>query len=148
MLATKSARSPGVLPGWCAGATDAVVGPLYSPGRFLFLSSAVAGVGTAVLLSWVWRRHLDVGECIRDLAYAEWPLFVSREAPGVAKFLPRITQAVAWCDPCSPAPFVIVAGPDPPIAGTDPRGVFSLPSTWTTAATGATLRGIPGSPIA
>ena len=129
MLSTKSARSTGVLPGWRAGATDAVVGPLYSPGTFLFLSSAVAGVGAAVLLSWVSRRHLGVGECIRDLAYAELTLFVSREATGVAKSLPRITQAGAWCDPCSPAPFVIVAGPDTPVAGTDPRGVFSLPST-------------------
>ena len=129
MLATKSARSPGVLPGWRAGATDAVAGPLYAPGTFLFLSRTVADVDAAVLLSWVSRRHLGVGECMRDLAYAEWALFVSREAPGVAKSLPRITQTVAWCDPFTPAPFVVLAGPDPSVAGTDPRGVFGLPST-------------------
>ena len=86
-------------------------------------------VGAAVLLSWVSRRHLGAGECMRGLANAEWVLFVSREAPGVTKFLPRITQAVAWCDPCPSAPFVVVAGPGPSVARRDPRGVFGLPST-------------------
>ena len=42
------------------------------------------------------RCYLGVGKCMRDLAYAEWTLFVSREALGVAKSLSRITQAVAW----------------------------------------------------
>ena len=51
MLTPKSARSPGVLLGWRAGATDTVVGPLYAPGTFLFLSRTVADVVAAVLLS-------------------------------------------------------------------------------------------------
>ena len=53
MLVTKSARSPGVLPGWRAGATDGVVGPSDAPDTFLSLSRIVAGVGAAVLVSCV-----------------------------------------------------------------------------------------------
>ena len=75
------------------------------------------------------RCHLGVGKCMRGLAYAEWALFVSRETLGVAKSLSRITQAVAWGVPCSPAPFVVVAGPAPSLAGTGPRGLFGSPST-------------------
>ena len=51
MLATKSSRFPGVLPGWRVSAADAVVGPSDTPGTLLFLSRTVVGVGAAVLLS-------------------------------------------------------------------------------------------------
>ena len=76
---------------------------------------------------------------MRDLALTEWVLFVAGEAPGVEKSLPRITQTVAWGDPGSPTPFVVVAVPAPSVAGMAARGALGSPSTSTTTATGATL---------
>ena len=78
MLATKSSRSPGVLPGWRVGAADAVVGPSDTPGTLLFLSRTVAGVGAAVLLSCVRGVTSELGNiCVTLLSRNG--LFPSRE---------------------------------------------------------------------
>ena len=78
MLATKSSRSPGVLPGWRVGAADAVVGPSDTPGTLLFLSRTVAGVGAAVLLSCVRGVTSESGNVCVALLLRNW-LFSSRE---------------------------------------------------------------------
>ena len=66
---------------------------------------------------------------MRDLAFTEWTLFVARETPGVTNSLPRIPQTVAWGDPGSSAPSVVVAGPASSVAGTDPRDAVASSST-------------------
>ena len=78
MLATKRSRSPGVLPGWRVGATDAVVGPSDTPGTLLFLSRTVASVGAAVLLSCIRGVTLESGNVCVALLSRNW-LFSSRE---------------------------------------------------------------------
>ena len=78
MLATKSAHSPGVLPGWCVGASDAVVGPSDTPGTLLFLSRTVAGVSAVVLQSCVCGVTSESGNvCVASLSRNR--LFSSRE---------------------------------------------------------------------
>ena len=78
MLATKSAHSPGVLPGLCVGATGAVVGPSDTPGTLLFLSRTVAGVSAVVLLSCVRGVTSKSGNvCVASLSWNR--LFSSRE---------------------------------------------------------------------
>ena len=78
MLATKSSRSPGVLPEWRVGAADAVVGPSDTSGTLLFLSRTVAGVGAAVLLSCVRGVTSELGNiCVTLLSRNG--LFPSRE---------------------------------------------------------------------
>ena len=68
MLSTTSAHSPGV-PGRRVGAIDAVVGPSDTPGRLLFLSSTVAGLGAAVLLSCVRGVTSESGNvCVTSLS--------------------------------------------------------------------------------
>ena len=128
MLATKSAHSHGV-PGWRVGAINAVVGPSDTPGTLLFLSSTVAGVGAAVLLSCVRGVTSESGNlCMTSLSRNGF-FFVAGEAPGVQKSLPQITQTVAWGDPGSPAPFVVVAIPAPSLPGMDASGALGSPST-------------------
>ena len=78
MLATKSSRSPGVLPGWRVGAADAVVGLSDTPGTLLFLSRTVAGVGAAVLLSCVRGVTSELGNVCMTLLSRN-RLFPSRE---------------------------------------------------------------------
>ena len=78
MLATKSAHSPGVLPGWRLGASDAVVEPSDTPGTLLFLSRTVAGVCAVVLLSCVRGVTSESGNvCVAPLSRNR--LFSSRE---------------------------------------------------------------------
>ena len=78
MLATKSSRSPGVLPEWRVGAADAVVGPSDTPGTLLFLSRTVAGVGAAVLLSCIRGVTSELGNVCMTLLSRDG-LFPSRE---------------------------------------------------------------------
>ena len=129
LLATKHARSPGVLPGWHDGMADAVVDPSEPPGTLLFLSMAIVGVGAAVPLSCVRVVTSASGNMWKDSSFAGWTLLVAGAALGVAKSLPRVSSAVAWSDPYSPAPFGVVAGPAPFVAGTAPKGVFVPPAT-------------------
>ena len=111
------------------GFSEAVIGLSETPGTLLFLSKAIVGVGASVPLK----------ECLRGVSFASgnvctasfvarWALPVARAAPGVVKSLPRVSSAVAWIDPCSPAPFVVIAGPAPFVASATPSGVFVPPA--------------------
>ena len=135
MLATKRAGSLGVLSGWhdsmtdaVVGSLEAVIGPSEAPGTLLFLSETIVGVGSSVPLRCLRGITLASGNVCTASSVVGWALPIAGAAPGVAKSFPRVSPAVAWRDHCSPAPFAVMAGPGPFVAGAAPSGEFVPPA--------------------
>ena len=82
------------------------------------------GVGASVPLGCLRGVTLASDSVCTALFVAGWALPVTGAASGVATSHPRVSSAVAWRDPCSPALVAVVAVPAPFVAGAALSGVF------------------------
>ena len=129
VLAPKRAGSPGVLPGWHDGMTEAVVGfseavngsgPRYAP----FLSKTLVGVDALVPFGCLPGVTLALWRVFTASFIAGWSPLVAGAPLGVVKSPSRVPSVVAWSNPCTPVLFAVVARPAPLVAGAAPSGAF------------------------